>query len=381
MTSSPRSRGLDQHGWAASLQRLQGDLGKTINSLSKSVEQKTASAMDGALGSWFKNDHGLIDLVDTKLRPLLIGYQDEMRLKINELLEQRIQQGHGGLDDVAPLDDAFRNAQIELDALARETYQSIDRTNLVASPAASLSTTDVPIRRRLIDWLLFRPKRSLQERILGTHDRPARSVPADVKAKRIGAKGLAEIQRRLTEYRKKYFVQSLRRLQRLTVGQYAARLDESITSALAERRTELEARKAELKGTMSAHLHVMYPIERSTAAHARHDHARRAAVDRVRRHGPRRPRDAGRSTARRTRQAGRKTHGHGAFRQEGRHSADADLKTVASRRSSSNRFQARARADRRRKIGRTSRSLEDRGRSETERARARHQPSRSKPEW
>ena len=207
--------------WKDAFGGLTGDLSDGAREQAKSVEQKTAHALDGALESWFENDSSLNDLNDGKLAPVLKSYQDEVALYVHKALSDRITRGNAGILVPTAIQADLALAGVGLGEIGRLALEGVQVTSILGDISTPIRGEDIPVKKTVWDWILFRSKPSVRRKLFGASDRPSVRIQKADKARRIGAPGKVVMRNTLDEYRGTFFPLTVQRLTESILGSYA----------------------------------------------------------------------------------------------------------------------------------------------------------------
>ncbi len=237
--------------WKDAFGGLTGDLSGGAREQAKTVEEKTAHALDGALESWFENDSSLSDLLDGKLGPVLRSYQDEVALYVHKALSDRIARGNAGVLVPTSIQADLTKAGISLTDIGRKALEGVQVESVLGDISPPLRSEDIPVKKTFWDWILFRSKPSVRRKLFGPTNSPSVRIQKADKARRIGAPGKTVMRNTLDEYRGTFFPLSVQQLTERILGSYAeiavAHIADSIGAKSGASAKELQTIQAELK--------------------------------------------------------------------------------------------------------------------------------------
>ena len=105
-----------------------------------------------------------------------------------------------------------------------------------------LSSEDVPVKKRLLDWLLLRRRASIQRRLFGPPERPAQRISAQDKAARLGEEAKLEMRRALDRRRGEVFATTGDAIEQGMLQPHAKSLLESMRKELTNQSQDLGER-------------------------------------------------------------------------------------------------------------------------------------------
>ncbi|MEM7516728.1 MAG: hypothetical protein AAF368_07370, partial [Planctomycetota bacterium] len=259
---------LAAYDWRRAFLGLQKDLAKSADERADAVEEKTAHALDGALESWFESDASLHDLIEGKLGPVLSSYQDEVALHVHKALDEKVTRGNAGIEISRERQDDLDRAEIGLGQIGRQSIERIELAESVGPISPPMRAGDIPVRKRLLDWIFFRSNASVRRKMFGPPDRPSVRIPKAQKAKRLGAAGKETMRAALDEYRGSFFPLTVQRLTDKILGSYGLGSLEALESEVKTRKAaaqgELETIQSELKEFQKLQNHIT-ELERQIA--------------------------------------------------------------------------------------------------------------------
>jgi len=180
---------LDDHAWEETLAPLAEALREAVADKAAAATEKTAQALQGALGSWLQEDSSLAELREDRIAPLHRGYDEELSLFLRQALAQR------PAESVVPtsLRATLHAAQVDFSALARESYDGLASPVPRPQPLPTFSVEQVGVRKSFWDWIFLRSRSKVTRRFfaLPEGDRP---ITAAAKARRLGGASRDQLQ-------------------------------------------------------------------------------------------------------------------------------------------------------------------------------------------
>ena len=258
--SAESSERLLKYPWADQLQKLRLSMQRDVLQRAGSIDEKTQSALEGTIGRWFETAASLEGLTHDELQPLFVGYQEEAILTVQKILSEKVSTGHGGVrlpEDVAA---DLRRANIDIPSIARRVVQKIDTESLVVLPPRAVQTKDIPVRRRIWDWLRFRSTAKLRDLVFGPEKRPNLRIPQDLKASRLGSDGKRSIVEQVDAFQEEFCFTTKKRLNDHFFGTYTQRLNEEIKAAAKNAHDVAKQRELELAGEVEMRRSVLKPL-------------------------------------------------------------------------------------------------------------------------
>ncbi len=253
-TAAMRLAGYD---WRAAFGELDEKLATAIRDRAREAGGETEKQLDAVLDRWFGSDASLQSLVHDELIPHLKTYQEELASFVRKSLEDEVHAGTGGILLSTDVSADLYTAGIDLSEVGRESLERINPSLLRRDIAVPLHSSQVPVRRSLWDWLLFRPARRVRDRLFGSASNPSLRIPVEVKRRRLGEEARDRIRRELDQYKGRFFHDTVQHIHHLVVGQYTAAAAESVRSRLRERDEELEGELTRVVRQLMDHRRVL----------------------------------------------------------------------------------------------------------------------------
>ena len=244
---------LQKFGWEAAFDNFEQKLNALVRERVRISSDKTSDALDRALDAWFDENTSVQDLIESELSPRLTEYQEELAEYVQETLMREASGVAGGIRVTPEVTEQLRLADVRADELARAAIESVQGAIAPVPVEAPFSTADVPVRKGLWDWILFRTQGSIRRRLFGPPDRPSVRVSKSEKAGRLGATAKQAMKRAIDRYKGEFFPAASDRIRESVLAQYAAGMSSSLRAELEARGEELDLRSAALAKKLEEH--------------------------------------------------------------------------------------------------------------------------------
>jgi len=252
---------VESHDWEARAASLQEGIAPVLAKQAEAAAESLAREQDTVLRRWFRNDASLRELLKEEYVPKLVAYQEELTNNASKELSERVVQGHAGFALPADLVADLQTVGIPLSDIGRELHLRTDRAALIRVPPTPLRGEDLPVRRRLSDWLLLRRGPALPERVFGPREDPSRAIPAREKAARLGGKAEQELRRRLDASRSQLQRETADRVRRSFVADYSTAVVREVRRQVGQRRAQHDERIAKLENIAMRCRGILEPLE------------------------------------------------------------------------------------------------------------------------
>lgn len=222
--------------WRSAFRELDEKLAPSIRERAQVSSQETEKELDRLVDQWFLSDASFESLINDDLVPRLTRFETELTGFVAETLEDEVLPGTAGLLLPSNIGADLHSAEIDLGELGLESLGAMSKDAALGHVTAPVAVERVPVKRSVIDWLLFRSQAKCRERLFGDAANPAARIPVDRKTRRLGEDARRAIRRELDLFKSRFFMETIQRAHRHLVSRYA----DFAVDAMAER---LEARE------------------------------------------------------------------------------------------------------------------------------------------
>jgi GTPase SAR1 family protein len=221
--------------WRSAFRELDEKLAPSIRERAQISSQETEKELDRLVDQWFLSDASFESLINDDLVPRLTRFESELTGFVAETLEDEVQPGTAGLLLPSNIGADLHAADIDLGELGLESLGAMSKDAALGHVTSPVAIERVPVKRGVVDWLLFRSQAKCRERLFGDAANPAARIPVDRKTRRLGEDARRAIRRELDLFKSRFFMETIQRAHRHLVSRYA----DFAVDAMAER---LEAR-------------------------------------------------------------------------------------------------------------------------------------------
>ena len=207
--------------WRSAFRELDEKLAPAIRDRARSASRETEKELDRLVDQWFLSDASIESLLNDDLIPRLARYESELAGFVAETLEDEVQPGTAGLLLPSNVGADLHAAEIDLGALGLESLGAMSKDAALGHVMAPFSVDRIPVKRSLLDWLLFRSQATCRRRLFGEATNPAARIPIDRKTRRLGEEARRAIRRELDLFKSRFFVETVQRAHRHLVTRYA----------------------------------------------------------------------------------------------------------------------------------------------------------------
>lgn len=266
---------LGHYEWNEALGGLERELRTVGTAEAEKVTEKNSQKVSEVLDTWFQGDASLKTLIDGELRPMIASSQRGLALAVHGRLTEDVASGTCGVSLPHEVARDLFTLGIQFNEFGRGGLDDLDPVAGINNQGTPLPYQDIPVKRSFWDWLLFRTKNKLQERLFGPANNPSQRIPKDLKAKRLGDEARRHMQGRLSEYQEQRLPQMLDGLTQRIFNDYASAVVDALGGRLTSKREELDLEVTEIETELKQYLKVLNRLEEMGIATAR----ARGAVD------------------------------------------------------------------------------------------------------
>ncbi|HEX9794921.1 MAG TPA: dynamin family protein [Planctomycetota bacterium] len=242
-----RLTALDAQDWEEAYSGLGRDIGADIEAQALDIRVRASHAEAGVLDSWFASDDSLQDLAETEIAGLREGIQNEIAGAAREALRVRSAGGAAVAALTVDTRAALDGAGLRLDSIAREAADRVDAYAGVQREVPPIDVADIPVRKRILDWLLFRGQASVRRKLFGAPGELDRRIPRAIKAKRLGEPAKRALHGLLRGDLEAFLPAAEDRIVERICADYAASMGRGLHAEVDRRRQTNERRIAQLR--------------------------------------------------------------------------------------------------------------------------------------
>jgi len=240
------ARKLSSIEWKPAFDELREKAIASLKEPARKLGERTTAAIDAAVAGWFESEASLQSLIDEHLAGLFTKHQQDLIELVRGELEERVTTGRAGIRVTAETAADLVAAKIDLSQSGRASLERVSPNSFVEPVAPALRAEQVPVKKRLVDWILLRTAAHVKRRVLGPADCPSLRIPVETKAARLGTPAREAIRRALDEYEGAFFASTLERVQRRLLGAYADAAREQLEIAFKDKQRDWAERVEEI---------------------------------------------------------------------------------------------------------------------------------------
>ncbi|TVS16383.1 MAG: hypothetical protein EA417_10590 [Gammaproteobacteria bacterium] len=175
--------------WRALAARQGALLRERVESEIEPLRSSARQTLHDALAAWFENDSSLAALCRDSLAPELERVHEELGRLLRDECESQLGPAAAMADlDAEPASD-LETAGVDLASALRDVLDERPLAAGLPTPVTVLDSLQLPVRRRIIDWLLLRRPATVRRYFFGPPEAPEIRLTAAEKARRLGDSG------------------------------------------------------------------------------------------------------------------------------------------------------------------------------------------------
>ncbi len=155
------------------------------------VEERTgqlSNRLKTHVGEWFESSESLRDLVTSRLDAEVRKTTEEVRRGIIGRVSERLDNRHGGASLSAEQVGDLMTSELPLEGIFSAYAGQLEAQPLEA-PGATVETGSIPVKKGFFDWLFFRSRDGIRQKLFGDLEAADKPVPARLKARKLGNAG------------------------------------------------------------------------------------------------------------------------------------------------------------------------------------------------
>jgi hypothetical protein len=229
---------LRQHEWSGPLEALTEEIRQQVTEHSGSVLPELEKTLHSEVEAWLASDESMQDLVEGRIRSKIVEVCQLSRARAIEIFHLVCRNQNGGVQigeevsrQLKALDLSFDDIYANFQATVRENFEPAPEL-----PDASSLQEEIPLRRRLIDWIFFRSDARVRQCVFGHENPSEQPFAAKAKAKRLSEEGIREFSSLVGDYARRCNLVTLQEVLENLLREYRE-------AFLADARKRVEARR------------------------------------------------------------------------------------------------------------------------------------------
>jgi hypothetical protein len=232
--------------WSATFENLRAREEKRSVELAESRKEGLSRSLAESLGQWFDSAESLTALQRERWVPVIVAAGRSLAEDSQSRLRSAVSSVMGGAE---PSGEVMADLNTVGFTLTPSRNVAAEKTTLVFDESAygiSVKSSEIPVRKSFVDYLLFRRKATVRDRLFGEPGRTDLEIPPEIKASRLDAtsrEAFGEILGRIADGK---FPELPRKDTERLMGQYVDEFCRDVDDRLRVRLTEVMEERQEL---------------------------------------------------------------------------------------------------------------------------------------
>jgi hypothetical protein len=223
--------------WNTLFQAFQAEHASAGEDDSKRAVAQAREDLRQGLNRWYLSNDSLSALTHLHWNPVLTDAARALAEQSKERLHRLASRAHAGLHPTVEVLSDLQTTGFSTNASSQKALTAANAEEDIASYKVTIPAETIPARKSVLDWLLFRSVANVRRRIFG--EDLAKEIPADVKAKRLGAESRAELERLIETTLQARFPSKPSKHGADLVSAFLKRVVEEIVSSLRQSRDQI----------------------------------------------------------------------------------------------------------------------------------------------
>lgn len=179
---------LIEREWSSDFETLEGSFETRTSAATEEWQRDSRRQVEALIDEWFESDDSLDGLTGARFHRWSERLDGQLLDRTRANVEASLAEGTtlAGLALPTELREDLHRVGIDLgqiDATAREALpKKAEGKGVTWTPVY----TEIPVRKAVLDWILFRSRGTLREKILGPPSAPTKAIPQPTKEKHLG---------------------------------------------------------------------------------------------------------------------------------------------------------------------------------------------------
>lgn len=178
---------LNSENWHGRSSELVEEVENEIKNSAAMIKKSANEEITEILLQWWQDDSSLHDLTETKIKPYFEKTLQSYLDGFSECLQHKTANTNAGLNLSDSINDDLKTLKIDLRSLVEKSLEQITPEPLSADLKPKIA--EIPVKKRFLDWLLFRSAHRVKKDVFGDKEKPDQNIPALIKGKRLGEAG------------------------------------------------------------------------------------------------------------------------------------------------------------------------------------------------
>lgn len=237
---------LSEIDWAAALAPLVADNQRGADEAIRTKAAQVREEMRRALNAWYSDGESLASLISQQWNRILIDAGRTLGTQSATRIRELSNRAHAGLQPSDAVLADMRTLGFAPASCGTRALALLPAEDNFTSYTTAVQYSSIPVRRRFIDWVLFRSRAKVRRRLFGQDG--SRPITFAEKSKRFGGATRAEFERVLGTVVEKRFPELPLRFSTMLADNYALRCAGELRVSIRALRDKLAHERAALQG-------------------------------------------------------------------------------------------------------------------------------------
>lgn len=254
-TAGQRLETLDQlrrHEWSGPLEALTEEIRQQVTEHSGSALPELEKTLHSEVETWVASDESMHELVEQRIAAKIKEACQRSRSRAIEIFDRVCRDRSGGVQIGSEVGHQMKALELSFDDIYTAFQPSVRKQFEAAPelPDASGLQEALPLRRRFVDWILFRNDARVRQSIIGSENPSEQAFTAKTKAKRLDEAGIADFSAKVGDYARQCNLVALHDVLENLLREYREAFQADAVKRIGERQqalqTEFDGLKADL---------------------------------------------------------------------------------------------------------------------------------------
>ncbi len=202
---------LRAHQWKSSLEELSREIRQQVTEHSGAVVPKLEKELHSEVETWAGTDESMRDLIEDRVCTKISASCKASRARAIELFDSACRSRNGGVRTADEVIRQLKSLDLSFDDIYTAFQPTVRKRFEVAPELLDSSGIQeaLPLRKRFVDWILFRSEARLRRLILGSENPSEQAIPVGVKAKRLDEDAIRELCATVGDYARRCCLEAL----------------------------------------------------------------------------------------------------------------------------------------------------------------------------
>ena len=254
---------LRQHEWSGPLEALAEEIRQQVTEHSGSVLSELEKALHSEVEAWAQSDESMRDLVEQRVAAKISETCRRSRTRAIEIFDRVCRDQSGGVQLGQEVSHQLKGLELSFDDIYT-AFQPAVRKQFESAPElpdASGLQESLPLRRRFVDWILFRSDARVRQRVLGAENPSEQPFTAAAKAKRLDEAGIQDFCGTVGDYARQCNIAALQDVLENLLREYREAFQADAKQRIDARREGLKAEFDAVNGELDLRIRVLDTLD------------------------------------------------------------------------------------------------------------------------